>query len=426
MAKGPRREAFAVFVQRRGERLERFAMYEALTEHFARDGGRVRGWLTWPPEYRDVTSEAVHDWGIKTRRRVDYFKYLQFLADEQLGLVALEARQLSIGLYLDCAVGSDVNSADVWSDPEAYVLDETLGAPPDPLGPLGQNWGLPAPDPAAMLRDDGASFRELLTANMTYAGALRLDHVMALFRLFRIPRGKTAAEGVYVEYPFEELVGFASLASADARCLFVGEDLGNVPDGFRERMERAGIFSYRLLLFERAGDGGFLAPQTYPELALATATTHDLPTLIGWAAARDVDTREGIGVMAKDVAEAARGSRRADASQLLDALRTANELDASAFDGLHRTLDARSLDGTDYEPLVRAAYRFLASTPARLVLVQIDDALGELEQINLPGTFTEYPNWRRKNGLDLAGIASDARVAALAADVRTRVKGASS
>ena len=426
MAKGPRREALRAFVERRGERLERFAIYEALTEHFATDGGRVRGWLTWPAEYRDVTSVAVREWATKARRRVDYFKYLQFLADEQLRLAAAQARELSIGLYLDCAVGSDVNSADVWSAPETYVLEETLGAPPDPLGPLGQNWGLPAPDPAAMLHHDGASFRELLTANMTYAGALRLDHVMALFRLFRIPRGKTAAEGVYVQYPFEELVAFASMASMDARCLFVGEDLGNVPDGFRERMERAGIFSYRLLLFERSDDGGFLAPGTYPELALATATTHDLPTLIGWVAGRDIDAREGIGVMAKDVAEGARSLRRVEASQLLDALRASGELDEFAFGGLHRTLDVRSPEVADYEPLVRAAYRFLANTPSRLVLVQIDDALGEFEQINLPGTFTEYPNWRRKNGLDLAGIASDRRVAALAADVRARVKGSAS
>lgn len=423
MTKGQRREAFRAFAERRGERLERFAIYEALTEHFATKNGQVRGWLTWPQDYRDVTSPAVREWAAKARRRVDYFKFLQFLADEQLRAAASAAHVLAIGLYLDCAVGSDVNSADVWSDPGAFIIDETLGAPPDPLGPLGQNWGLPAPDPAAMLRDDGLSFRELLTANMTYAGALRLDHVMALFRLFRIPRGKTAAEGVYVAYPFEELVEFASTASRSARCLFVGEDLGSIPDGFRERMERAGIFSYRLLLFERRQDGEFLSPATYPELALATATTHDLPTLVGWATGRDVDTREGIGVMAKDVADDARSVRRVEASQLLAALQLAGELDDAAFQALHRTLDARSLEVSSYDSLIRAAYRFLAITPSRLVLVQLDDALGEFEQINLPGTFTEYPNWRRKSGLDIAGIASDTRVASLAADVRIRVKG---
>jgi (1->4)-alpha-D-glucan 1-alpha-D-glucosylmutase len=424
--RGERQRAFRAFVARGGERLERFAIYEALTERFSTDEGRVRGWLTWPEQFRDPAGDAVRTWAAQTRRRVEYFKYLQWLASDQLALSAEAARELSIGLYLDVAVGVDVNSADVWSDLSAYVLDETIGAPPDPLGPQGQNWGLPPLDPAAMLRERGAAFSELLSANMAYAGALRLDHVMALLRLFRIPRGKSPADGAYVAYPFDELIGFARVESERRHCLIVGEDLGNVPDGFRDRMERERIFSYRLLLFEREHDGRFRPPAAYPALSLATGTTHDVPTLLGWVIGRDLEVRQGIGILSPEAASEGRAARRIDASQLLEALASEGELDGETFHALHATLDEGSHEVARFDALTRAAYRFLAKTPARLVLVQLDDAAGELEQINLPGTFTEYPNWRRKSGLDLDGIARDERIAALVADVRTRVKGGSS
>ncbi len=422
-AGGKRRADFRAFVERGGERLERFAIHEALTEHFARDGGRIRGWRTWEADFRDADSPGVAAWAAKFRRRVDYFKYLQWLAEEQLSAAAEEARALTIGLYLDVAVGVDVSSADVWSDPGAYVLDATVGAPPDPLGPYGQNWGLPPPAPDAMLRDEGAAFAELLAANMRCAGALRLDHAMALLRLFWIPLGKTPADGIYVTYPLDALLAIARAQSALARCAIVGEDLGNVPDGFRDRMEWEGILSYRLLLFEREADGAFKAPDTYPKLALATATTHDLPTLAGWALGRDVTSRLAIGLTSEDEAGAALAVRRVETSRLLDALRAHGMLDDAGFAWLHRAIDERSADANAYELLVRAAYGYLAETPARVVLVQLDDAALELDQVNLPGTFREYPNWRRKSRLRLADIARDERIAALSAEVSARVKG---
>ena len=420
--RGPRLAAFRAYAERGGERLERFATYEALTEKFATDEGRIRGWLTWDDAFRDAGAPLVREWAAKNRRRVDYFKYLQFVADEQLAAVADAARAMSIGLYLDVAVGVDINSADVWADPGAYVLDETIGAPPDPLGPYGQNWGLPPLDPATMLRSGGAAFAELLATNMAHAGALRLDHVMALMRLFRIPRGKIAADGAYVAYPFDELLDLAATQSVRSGCLIVGEDLGTVPDGFRDRMEREAILSYRLLLFERDDDGSFRAPWRYPRLSLATGTTHDVPTLAGWFAARDVAARERIGLLSPDEAEHGRSVRRVEASRLIEALAAHGELDAVTFDAMHRTLDARPDGATELEPLVRAAYRYLASSPAKLVLVQLDDAALEFEQVNLPGTFVEYPNWRRKNRVDLDEIASDPRISALASDVDERVR----
>jgi 4-alpha-glucanotransferase len=421
---GSRRDAFRAFRERGGTRLERFALYQALGERFACEPSPAHGWTQWPPAFRDLYGASVQDFAIKARRRIDYFKYLQWLASEQLAQAAAEATTLGLGLYVDVAVGVAIDSADVWSDRSAYILDETIGAPPDTLGPHGQNWGLAPPDPRAMLRDAGAAFAEMLAANMAHAGALRLDHAMALLRLFRIPRGKTAAEGAYVAYPFEELLAVATRESERARCLIVGEDLGTVPDGFRERMERARVLSYRLLLFERETDGRFKAPSTYPVLALATATTHDLATLTGWALGCDLDARDSIRAMPAEDARHARELRRRDVSQLLEALRSHGELDGAAYETLGRLHDpGTAADASLYAPLVRAAYRYLAATPARLVLVQLDDALGEVTQINLPGTHGEYPNWRRKNALDLAAIMADPALAALARDVRERVKG---
>ncbi len=419
--RGERMAAFRRFVEDGGERLERFAVYEALAERFAGPVGSERGWLHWPAEFRDCTGDAVRTFGIKERRRVEYFKYLQWLTNLQLAAVAREATAMTIGLYLDVAVGVDRNSADVWYDPSAYVLDETVGAPPDPLGPRGQNWGLAPPDPVAMVRDGGSAFAELLARNMRDAGALRLDHVMGLLRLFRIPFGATAAHGRYVDYPFETLLEIARAQSSRARCLVVGEDLGNVPNGFRERMERERILSYRVLLFEREDDGEFRFPERYPERALATATTHDMPTLVGWAIGRDIDTHANIGLTSSEHTELAHNERRVDVSRLLEALRRAGELDHHAFERIHRRVDERRTDPGAFDEFVRAAYRFLARSNAALVLVQLDDALGELDQVNLPGTDTEYPNWRRKSTVAIEEFASDDRVGTLVADVRRLV-----
>ncbi|GAC1348892.1 MAG: 4-alpha-glucanotransferase [Vulcanimicrobiaceae bacterium] len=420
-AGGVRTSAFRAYVDQGGARLESFALYEALTERFVRSDGTERGWLFWPAEFRDPAGEAVRVFALEARGRIDYFKYVQWLTDEQLAAAAGEARALAVGLYLDVAVGVDRNSADVWFDTGAYALDETVGAPPDPLGPHGQNWGLAPLDPAGMLRDGGAAFAELLETNMRHAGALRLDHVMALLRVFRIPFGQTAAHGRYVAYPFDELLAIARAASEAAGCLIVGEDLGSVPPGFRERMEREGIFSYRVLLFEREHDGTFRPPERYPEFALATATTHDVPTLVGWAVGRDIDTHANIGLTSSEHTELAHNARRVEVSLLLDALRGAGELDTDTFERLHHRVDRRRTDPGDFDDLVRAAYRFLARSPARLVLVQLDDALGELEQVNLPGTDTEYPNWRRKSAVEIHRLASDPHLQTLVADVRRLV-----
>jgi 4-alpha-glucanotransferase len=424
-ASSERRRAFARFIMRDALRLQRFARYEVLNERFARESGAVLDWLSWPEAFRDPASPEVERFALEPEARygIDFSKYLQFLADEQLAAVAERARRLGVGLYLDLAVGVADGSADVWAEQNKYLLDRTVGAPPDPLGPLGQNWGLAPLDPVALAREGGASMQALLRVNMAHAGALRIDHVMSLKRLFLIPRGGEAKDGSYVEYPLETLLAIAAIESARAKCLVIGEDLGTVPDGFRERMEREGILSYRVLLFGREADGGFSSPESYPASALATGSTHDLPTLPGWVLGRDIDARARAGLASTDETAHAHAERRVEATRLLEALHAAGELDFETVEHLHRTIDSRTNDGRELAPLVAAAYRFLARTPARIVLVQLDDILGELDQINLPGTFHEYPNWRRKNGIALEDIAGDERVKALAEQLRARIGG---
>jgi (1->4)-alpha-D-glucan 1-alpha-D-glucosylmutase len=418
-----RQHAYERFLTRESSRLQWFARHEALSESFAREEGRARGWLSWPEEFRNPESGAVERFALEAHRRVSFFLYLQFVADEQLAAAAHAARDLSIGLYRDLAVGVDLNSADVWSEQRRYVFDYTVGAPPDPIGPLGQNWNLAPLDPGSLEREGGAIFAALLRSNMAHAGALRIDHVMSMQRLFWIPRGGRPTDGAYVAYPFETMRSVAAAESVRARCTIVGEDLGTVPDGFRECMEADGILSYRPLLFERDWDGSFCSPERYPSNALATATTHDLPTLLGWALGRDIDVRLRAGLMEKDAAQAAAAARRIDASHLLEALRAAGELDAESVTRLQDALDERRSDAGAYASLVAAAYCFLARSPARIVQVQFDDVSGELDQVNVPGTLTEYPNWRRRSGLAVDALTQDERLTGLAARLNQIVRG---
>lgn len=404
-----RTATFLAWANGGGELLERFARYEALTERFVSDDGRTRGWLTWPPEYRDPSGEAVASFAAEARERIDFFKYVQFAAEEQFALAGHEARGLGIGLYRDLAVGVDPNSADVWSLRDSYLLDVSVGAPPDPMNALGQDWGLPPLDPLALRRSGYRPFADLLRSNMAHAGALRIDHVMALARLFWMPRGRPPAEGAYQRYEIDEMTAVVALESVRAQCLVIGEDLGTVPAGFRERMLAAGIFSYRLLLFEREWDGTFRSPEEFPALALASVGTHDLPTLPGYLLGRDIDLRERIGLIGPTAADAERAARIVDREQLFTALETHAGLAASETIAARDALENAESETHALAPVVLAAYRYIAQSPAKFILVQIDDIIGERDQINLPGTFIQYANWRRKLSMSVEEIAIDER-----------------
>ncbi|HEY5339562.1 MAG TPA: 4-alpha-glucanotransferase, partial [Candidatus Aquilonibacter sp.] len=238
------------------------ALYEAIMEHERAKDASVYGWPQWPKSLRDRGSAQVARFAREHAGRVEFFCMLQWLADRQLARAAQAAAPLSIGLYRDLAVGVDLSSADVWGDPQAFVLGLSLGAPPDPLNAAGQNWGLPPLDPRALARGGYEPFAALLRANMRHAGALRIDHVMGLRRLFCLPRA--TGGGAYLTYDFDAMLGIVALESHRHRCMIVGEDLGTVPEGFRERTRAERIFSCSVLFFEREVGGGFRAPKAYP------------------------------------------------------------------------------------------------------------------------------------------------------------------
>ena len=355
-----------------------FALFEALREELGDD------WRRWPEEYRSPATPAVRHFAAKHARRVNFHGWLQVLARRQLDAVQAHALRLGmpVGLYVDLALGADRGGAEVWSDPQAYAMTVSAGAPPDEFNPRGQDWGLPPYSPRALRAKRFRPFAELLRANMPRGGALRIDHVMALMRLYWIPLGAKADRGGYVSYPLRELLAVLAAESRRNRCMVIGEDLGTVPQEVREALSAAGVLSYRPLLFERR------PPQDFPRDALVCVSTHDLPTWRGYWAAQDLKLRERLGLTV-DV-EKEKNQRKRDQKSLA-ALLAAESLDVSA----------------------RSAHAFISRTSCKLAVVQPEDLFGALEQANLPGTVDQHPNWRRKLPVPIEEWAGDARVAEL-------------
>jgi len=275
LARGTARAAqFEAFAKQREHTLGRHALFEALQAHFFRTDPNVWGWPAWPDEYRKVDAEPVKAFAREHASEVRFRLWLQWLAESQLEGVQRYARSrgMGLGLYCDLAVGSNEGGAETWVQPQLYALGMHVGAPPDPLNALGQDWGLPPVNPVALRDARFAPWIETVRANMRHAGALRLDHVMSLMRLFWIADG----DGTYVRYPLDEMLGILALESHRHQCMVIGEDLGNVAPRMREAMAEHTLLSYRPLLFERTEDGAFKPPAQWTPQALAVVSTHDL------------------------------------------------------------------------------------------------------------------------------------------------------
>ena len=388
-----------------GPALRRHALFEALQEHFFRQDPATWGWSLWPRHYRDPGSAEVAHFGEANRERVEFFEWLQWQADLQLAWVSQRAleRELGVGLYGDLAVSVDRGGAETWSNQDLYALDASVGAPPDDFSLTGQNWGLPPMIPARLVQAGYAPFIATLRANMRHRGALRVDHVMGLMRLFWIPSGASPAEGAYVRYPLEALLGILALESQRNRCMVIGEDLGTVPDEVRDALSELQALSCRILYFERGGAGVFKAPLEYPVQALVSATTHDLPTLAGFWEGRDLALRSELNLFPSDeLRERQMVERTQDRTRLLFALEREGLLPAGI------TLDPGSMPMMSPK-LMSAIQAYLARTPCKVLAIQLEDVLGQRDQVNLPGTSGQYPNWRRKLTLDLERWPQDDR-----------------
>ena len=404
-AGGPAAADLAAWRQGPGRALEWFAVFEAIAGIHGSD------WRAWPEAMQSAGGQDVRRFAFENERSVRYHAWLQWLADRQLAEAQAAARGagMAFGLYLDLAAGVRPGGADTWASPTCFAEGVSLGAPPDAFSPDGQTWNLAPFHPAGLRAAGYEPFVRMLRAAMAHAGIVRIDHVLGLDRSFWVP--ECGAPGGYVRYPLEPLLGLVRIEAARAGCIVVGEDLGSVPRGLRRRLADAGLLGCAVMQFE-TDDCGFRPPRRYRPASIASAGTHDTPTLKGWWSGRDIELRHRLGrTTEKDrtAALAARATARGDLGRLL-----VEEGHAPA------DLDPGTPPPEADDATVVAVHALLAGAGSALLCVQLDDALGGVEQQNLPGTIDEHPNWRRRYPVAVEALAGDPGLAAVASVVGPR------
>jgi 4-alpha-glucanotransferase len=380
---GPLGADFASFRAEGGDLLRQHAVFEALQADRA-----ARDWRQWPTDLRDPASAAVATYAAARRRDVLFHEFLQWLTDRSLAAAQRRAREagMRIGLIGDLAVGMDPTGSHAWSRQHEILLGLSVGAPPDLFNPRGQDWGLTSFSPRAMENGGFTPFVATLRAVLRNAGGIRIDHAMGLSRLWLVPEGADPAEGAYLAYPLTDLLRLLALESARHNAIVVGEDLGTVPEGFRETLNQNGVHGMRVLWFERAADETAFKPaEDWDATALAMTTTHDLPTVAGWWHGTDITERSACGRLAPGASpEDEAAGRQRDRAALWQ--RLVNE---GAAEGAAPPPDSP-------QPVVDAALAFVGRAPSPLVVLPMEDLLGLEEQPNMPGTTDQYPNWQRR------------------------------
>jgi 4-alpha-glucanotransferase len=343
-------EGFARYRYQQGRALREFAIFCVLAEQHG------PGWQRWPAEFRNPASPAVASFATRHADRIAFHEWLQWIFDEQLARAAPALR-----LMQDLPIGVDPGGADAWAWQDVLTTDASIGAPPDRYNLNGQDWGLPPFVPHRLAARDYEPFIQTIRAALRHAGGLRIDHVMGLFRLFWVPRGLTPHEGAYVRYPADDLLAIVALESHRAGAIIVGEDLGTVEAGVRERLAEHAILSYRVVWFEPE------PPTRYPQLALAAVTTHDLPTIAGLWTGADLEAQAAIG----------REPNRAGFDEMRERLRRMTAV----------------ADDAPVAEVIERVHERLAEAPSVIVIATLDDALAAAERPNMPGTVDEWPNW---------------------------------
>ena len=397
----PRGRDYQRYLEQGGRTLRDFASFLALAEHLA-PAPQKPGWRSWPAQYQSPNSAAVHRFREEHSESVDFHCWIQFELDRQLQETAGVVRSLGmpIGIYGDLAIGSSTGGSDTWAFPDLFAGGAKVGAPPDEFAPTGQNWGFPPLDPYRLRAQSYRYWTHMLRSAFAHAGALRIDHVMGLFRLYWIPEDHAATEGAYVRYPARDLLGILALESQRSGALVVGEDLGTVPRGLAARLARWGILSSRVLYFERRG-GSFRSSKHYSRRSLVTANTHDLAPLAGFLSGHDLLLQRRAEQIASDEA--------------LDVLRSRRDRDCAA---LRRRLVSegllpRGVSRLDLDQLAPAVTRFLCRTPAPLVGLSLDDLVGETEPVNLPGVdANRHRSWTRRMQVSLGELSRNPLVRA--------------
>jgi 4-alpha-glucanotransferase len=407
-----RGQAFQQFVKADPE-LQLYALYDALAEHFSRQDDSNYSWQHWPAEYRQPDSQAVVEFKQQHQTRIQFYLYIQWLAELQLAEAAASAREagMRIGLYRDLALGANASGAEVWANQSLYCLTASVGAPPDPLALQGQNWGFPPMHPQRMREQSYRSFIRLLQQNMRHCGALRIDHVMGLMRLWWCPQGEEADTGAYVYYPMDELLAIVRLESVRNQCLVIGEDLGTVPEALRHALAESAIYSTLIVYFEKVAPFTFKAKEHYRPQAQASISNHDLATIAAYWEQYDLDLRDQLQRLPPAVLTQEYRNRVADKAALLQALSDAWLLPEGT---------SLNPDKTPCwtEELNIALHRFLGYSQANIAIIQLEDLLMMKQPVNVPGTFHEYPNWQRKLSHSLEQIIDDPKIKHLLGQLR--------
>ena len=384
------RAAFEAFVLEKGKALQGFGLFEALDQYYSRPG--QVGWQSWPSEFHQPDGEAVEKFARSHEREIRFYMWLQWLCAEQLREVNQAAAEygVKLGIYGDLAVGVARGSADTWLNRQDYCMDLSVGAPPDPLGPTGQNWDLPPLNPLMLKHTGYEKFAHLLRENMRLYGVLRIDHVMALCRLWWVLNGKTADFGAYVHYDAEVMFAILALESRCNRCVIIGEDLGTVPDEARHLLNRYQVFSYKVMYFSK-GWNGFQLPEEYPEQAITVISTHDVAPLAGYWTGKDLDTMFKLGTLPDAAAfQTALDEREHDKADLLDKLKETGCLGADV-----------QMPAKADETLLAALHKYGALSRSKLYAVQLENLLGVIDNLNVPGVTEGYPNWAQKMPVSL-------------------------
>ena len=394
-----RSDAFLAFVEEGGESLLHQAAFDALHNSLYTKDQSIWGWPVFPSELQHFDNKQVQQFIKDNRDQVDLYMYLQWIAFTQINDVQhfAEDKGMDIGLYRDLAVGVADSGSETWADHGNLCLDASIGAPPDILGPLGQNWGLPPLNPHALKATGYDAYIQLLRANMKACGALRIDHVLGLLRLWWIPKGENATKGAYMYYPVEDMLSILALESHRHECSVIGEDLGTVPDEIVSLLADAGIHSYKVFFFETAEDGGYYSPTHYQEQSMSALCTHDMPTLRGFWHCDDLKMGEEIGLYPDAEQLKALFETRAESKQEI-----LNSVDFHGFlpEGVGRDASFVPMD----RHLSDALQCHLAAGSSTLLSLQLEDWLEMDKPVNIPGTVDEYPNWRRKLSITLDEI----------------------
>ena len=397
--KSTQKDAFKRFVKDGGQSLNTLAIFEALQTTRKADGKECWGWPAFGNEYKSADLPAVKEFAKKERNLVEFYLFLQWQASLQFEAASKAAKDagMEIGLYRDLAVGVSDGSAEIWGNQDLYCTDVSVGAPPDVLGPLGQKWGLPPMDPAVLFEQKYQAIIDLFASNMRASGALRIDHVMALLRLWWVHSGDDARDGAYVNYPVDDLLAILALESVRNKSVVIGEDLGTVPDSIREKLQANGMYSYRVFFFEQAKDGGFYSPSHYPEQSMATLTTHDMPTLIGFWHCDDLALGKELGLYPDAaVLNELYDIRHENKQHILDTMHAHNSLSNEI---------SKDVNHVGMTPELNFSMQtHMASGSSALLSLQLEDWLLMDKPVNIPGTFREYPNWRRKLSHNLENI----------------------